>query len=150
MMKRDLIVFEHEKFELTGYDVWMTAGEIAGLFGVTIMKIRGIVSRMNKHLAVDMALLSKYELLENGYKDELFNLECIIAISYRLLTGLAVEFRHWTCDRTTSLQSYRFSANLHMIFCKSIIKYAQSDSFCKKMSNFVAEMTNHKRLWHTA
>ena len=36
MMKRDLIVFEHERFELTGYDVWMTAGEIASLFGVTI------------------------------------------------------------------------------------------------------------------
>ena len=76
MMKRDLIVFEHERFELTGYDVWMTAGEIAGLFGVTIMKVRGIVNRMNKHLAVNMDLLSKYELLENGYKDELFNLEC--------------------------------------------------------------------------
>ena len=101
MMKRDLIVFEHERFELTGYDVWMTAGEIACLFGVTIMKVRCIVSRMNKHLAVNMDLLSKYELLENGYKDELFNLECIIAISYHLHTGLAVEFRHWICDRTT-------------------------------------------------
>ena len=60
MMKRDLIVFEHERFERTGYDVWMTAGEIAGLFGVTIMKIRGIVSRMNKHLAVNLDLMSKY------------------------------------------------------------------------------------------
>ena len=101
MMKRDLIVFEHERFELMGYDVWMTAGEIASLFGVTIIKVRGIVNRMNKHLAVNMDLLSKYELLENGYKDELFNLECIIAISYHLRTGLAVEFRHWICDRTT-------------------------------------------------
>lgn len=41
MMKRDRIVFEHERFELTGYDVWMTAGEIACLFGVTIMKSAG-------------------------------------------------------------------------------------------------------------
>ena len=100
-MKRDLIVFEHERFELTGYDVWMTAGEIANIFEVTIMKVRGIVSRMNKHLAINMDMLSKYELLENGHKDELFNLECIIAISYHLRTGLAVEFRHWICDRTT-------------------------------------------------
>jgi hypothetical protein len=46
MMKRDLIVFEHERFELTGYDVWMTAGEIASLLGVTIMKVRGIINRM--------------------------------------------------------------------------------------------------------
>ena len=101
MMKRDLIVFEHERFELTGYDVWMTAGEIASLFGVTIMKVRGIVSRMRKDLAVNLYLLSKYELLENGYKDELFNLECIIAISYYIHTGLSVEFRHWICDRVT-------------------------------------------------
>lgn len=101
MMKRDLIVFEHERFELTGYDVWMTAGEIAGLFGVTIMKVRGIISRMRKHLTVNMDLLSKYELLESGYKDELFNLECIIAISYYIHTGLSVEFRHWICDRVT-------------------------------------------------
>ena len=100
-MKRDLIVFEHERFELTGYDVWMTAGEIASLFGVTIMKVRGIISRMSKHLAVNIALLSKYELLENGYKDELFNLEAIIAVSYHIDTGLAHEFRHWICDRTT-------------------------------------------------
>jgi len=101
MMKRDLIVFEHERFELTGYDVWMTAGEIAKLFGVTIMKVRGIVNRMHKNLAVNLDLLSKYELLENGYKDELFNLEAIIAVSYYIDTGLAHEFRHWICDRTT-------------------------------------------------
>ena len=101
MMKRDLIVFEHERFELTGYDVWMTAGEIASLFGVTIPKVRGFVKRMGKDLAVNMDLLSKYELLENGYKDELFSLECIIAISYYIHTGLSVEFRHWICDRVT-------------------------------------------------
>ena len=101
MMKRDLIIFEHERFELTGYDVWMTAGEIAELFGVTIMKIRGIVSRMRKNLSINIDMLSKYELLENGYKDELFNLECIIAISYFIHTGMSVEFRHWICDRVT-------------------------------------------------
>ena len=48
MMKRDLIVFEHERFELTGYDVWMTVGEIAGLFGVTIMKVRGIINMSSR------------------------------------------------------------------------------------------------------
>ena len=101
MMKRDLIMFEHERFELTGYDVWMTAGEIAKLFGVTIMKVRGIVGRMRKNLAVNLDLLSKYELLENGYKDNLYNLEVIIAVSYYIDTGLAHEFRHWICDRTT-------------------------------------------------
>ena len=101
MMKRDLIVFEHERFELTGYDVWMTAGEIARLLGVTIMKVRGIVSRMSKHLAVNMDMQSKYELLENGYKDDLYNLEIIIAVSYYIDTGLAHEFRLWICDRTT-------------------------------------------------
>jgi len=100
-MKRDLIVFEHERFELTGYDVWMTAGEIAKLFGVTIMKVRGNVSRMRKNLAVNMDMLNKYELLENGYKDDLYNLEAIIAVSYYIDTGLAHEFRHWICDRTT-------------------------------------------------
>ena len=100
-MKRDLIVFEHERFELTGYDIWMTAGEIASLFGVTIMKVRGIVSRMRKQLNVNLDLLSKYDLLENGYKDELFSLEAIIAISFYIDTGLAQDFRHWICDRTT-------------------------------------------------
>ena len=101
MMKRDLIVFEHERFELTGYDVWMTAGEIASLFGVTIMKVRGIVSRMRKQLTVNLDLLSKYDLLENGYKDELFSLDAIIAMTYYIDTGLAHEFRRWICDRIT-------------------------------------------------
>lgn len=101
MMKRDLVVFEHERFELTGYDVWMTAGEIAKLFGVTIMKVRGILHKMDKNLAVNMDMQSKYELLENGYKDDLYNLEVIIAVSYYIDTGLAHEFRHWICDRTT-------------------------------------------------
>ena len=101
MMKRDKVVFENEKFEVTGYDIWMTAGEIASLFGVTIMKVRGIINRMHRQLAVNLDLLSKYDLLENGYKDELYNLECIIAVSYYVDTGLAHEFRHWICDRTT-------------------------------------------------
>jgi len=101
MMKRDLIVFEHERFELTGYDIWMTAGEIASLFCVTIMKVRGIVNRMRKQLSVNLDLLCKYDLLGNGYKDELFSLEAIIAISFYIDTGLAQDFRHWICDRTT-------------------------------------------------
>ena len=99
MMKRDLIVFENEKFEVTGYDIWMTAGEIASLFGVTIMKVRGIVSRMRKQLTVNLDLLSKYDLLENGYKDELFSLEVIVAMTYYVDTGLAHEFRRWICER---------------------------------------------------
>ena len=101
MMKRDLIVFEHERFELTGYDIWMTAGEIASLFGVTIMKVCGIINRMRRQLAVNFDLLSKYDLLENGYKDEQYNLEAIIAISYHIHTGLASEFRRWICDKVT-------------------------------------------------
>lgn len=100
-MKRDLIVFEHERFELTGYDVWMTAGEIAKLFGVTIMKVRGIIRKIEKDLVVSMGLLSKYDLLESGYKGELFNLEAVIAISYYVHTGMSSEFRHWICDRVT-------------------------------------------------
>ena len=100
-MRRDLIVFEHERFELTGYDVWMTAGEIASLFRVTIMKVRGIVSRLRKDLAVNLNMDSKYEILENGYKDNQYNLEAIIAISMYIDTGLAHEFRHWICDRVT-------------------------------------------------
>ena len=88
-------------FELTGYDVWMTAGEIASLLGVTIMKVRGIINRMRRQLAVNLDLISKYDLLESGYKDELYNLECIIAISYHVHTGLASEFRRWICDRVT-------------------------------------------------
>ena len=100
-MKRDLIVFENEKFEATGYDIWMTAGEIASLLGVTIMKVRGIVNRMRKQLTVNLDLLSKYDLLENGYKDELFSLEVIVAMTYYVDTGLAHEFRRWICDRIT-------------------------------------------------
>ena len=101
MMKRDLIVFEHERFELTGYDVWMTAGEIASLFGVTIMKVRSIDSRMRRQLAFNLDLLSKYDLLENGYKDELFSMEAIVAMTYYIDTGLAHDFRRWICDRIT-------------------------------------------------
>ena len=54
MMKRDKVVFENEKFEVTGYDIWMTAGEIASLFGVTIMKVRSIINRMRKQLTVNL------------------------------------------------------------------------------------------------
>ena len=79
MMKRDKVVFENEKFEVTGYDILMTAGEIASLFGVTIMKVRSIINRMRKQLTVNLDMPSKYDLLESGYKDELYNLECIIA-----------------------------------------------------------------------
>ena len=35
------------------------------------------------------------------YKDDQYNLEAIIAVSYYIDTGLAYEFRHWICDRTT-------------------------------------------------
>lgn len=100
-MRRDLIVFEHERFELTGYDVWMTAGEIATLFCVTIMEVRSVIRRIERDMGFNVQVNSRYELLENGYKDDQYNLQAIIAISYYVKSGMAYEFRNWICDRIT-------------------------------------------------
>ena len=45
-MKRDIIIIEDKAVSVTGNDVWMTAGEIAGLFHTRKPTAHGICLTM--------------------------------------------------------------------------------------------------------
>ena len=55
-MKRDIIIIEDKTVSVTGNDVWMTAGEIAGLFHTGIPAVNAAIKSVLK-----ADVLSDYE-----------------------------------------------------------------------------------------
>ena len=47
-MKRDIIIIEDKAVSVTGNDVWMTAGEIAGLFHTSVPAVNAAIKAIRK------------------------------------------------------------------------------------------------------
>ena len=56
-MKRDIIIIEDKAVSVTGNDVWMTAGEIAGLFHTGVPAVNAAIKAILK-----ADVLSDYEV----------------------------------------------------------------------------------------
>ena len=94
-MKRGIITSNDTSFSVSDDDVWMTVGEIAELFYTTA----GVVNTSIKAI-LKMGVLKKYEVcrygrLENGHYADVYNLEMLIALSYRIDTGHSALFGKW-------------------------------------------------------
>ena len=52
-MKRDIIIIEDKSVSVTGNDVWMTAGEIAGLFHTGVPAVNAAIKAILKNGRVE-------------------------------------------------------------------------------------------------
>ena len=90
--------------------VWMTKNEIASLFNIYHYSVKANLKYLFKSNSFGDKEVKKEEtqILSNGQKCivEYFNLEVIIALSYRLDSYICILFRQWIAQQvSTSLKS---------------------------------------------
>ena len=65
-MKRDIIIIEDKAVSVTGNEIWMTAGEIAGLFHTGVPTVNAAIKAILKADVLSDYEVCRYIQLENG------------------------------------------------------------------------------------
>lgn len=94
-MKREIIKIEENTVHVTGSDIWMTITELAGMFDATVGAVNSAIKAIIKS-----DVLNDYEVctcvrLENGNSADVYNMEVVTALAFRLNTCPAAVFRKW-------------------------------------------------------
>ena len=98
-MKRDIIIIEDKTVSVTGNDVWMTAGEIAGLFHTGVPAVNAAIKAILKTDVLSDYEVCRYIQLENGLYADVYSLEIIIPVAFRLNTYCTHVFRRWLVEK---------------------------------------------------
>lgn len=75
--------------------IWMTAWEMSELFNVSVPAIQKEIRAIRKSGIYTDYEVCKYIRMDNGYSADIFSIDIIIAVSYRLNTFYAHSFREW-------------------------------------------------------
>lgn len=75
--------------------IWMTAWEMSELFNMSVPAIQKEIRAIRKSGVYTDYEVCKYIRMENGYSADIFSIDIIIAVSYRLNTFYAHSFREW-------------------------------------------------------
>lgn len=100
-MKKDIITISENQVAVTGSEVWMTATELAGLFGTTVGTVNGTIKAIIKSDVLNDYEVCHYMRLENGNGADVYNMEVITALAFRLKTYPAAVFRKWLVRKVT-------------------------------------------------
>lgn len=100
-MKREIIsIGENGKVHIPTPPIWMSACEIADLFSVFSGKVNGHIKSIFKE-----GLLRENEVMQTlsfkGGAVDLYNIEMITMLSFRISSPQAKSFRKWTIRRLT-------------------------------------------------
>lgn len=104
-MRRTIKTDEDGNIRIEGnprMEVWMTAWEIAELFNTTVSSIRKEIRALRKSGVLTDYEACKYIRMENGCSADIFNLDIIIAVAYRVNTFYAHAFRKWLKEKAVS------------------------------------------------
>jgi len=93
---------EDKAVSVTGNDVWMTAGEIAGLFHTGVPAVNAAIKAILKADVLSDYEVCRYIQLENGLYADVYSLEIIIPIAFRLNTYCTHVFRTWLVGKALS------------------------------------------------
>ena len=101
-MKRDIIIIDNKAVSVTGNDVWMAATEIAGLFHTTVPAVNAAIKAVRKSDVLNDYKVCRYMQLENGLYADVYALEIIIPVAFRLNTYNTHLFRTWLVGKALS------------------------------------------------
>lgn len=79
--------------------VWMTKFEIADLFGVFSCDIRKAIHIIYKNKELNECNTMKYIKQTDGISYDVYNLEMIVAIAFRICSKESILFRRFVMDR---------------------------------------------------
>ncbi len=89
----------NEMGNVTGSWIWMTAWEIAELFNVTASAVNNAIKAIRKSDVLNDYEVCRYVKLNNGLSADVYSLEIIIPVAFRLNTYHAHLFRRWLMDK---------------------------------------------------
>lgn len=98
-MKRGIITIDGHSVAVTGNEIWMTAWEIAELFNVTTSAVNNAIKAIRKSDVLNDYVVCRYIKLGNGLSADVYSLEIIIPVAFRLVTYHAHLFRRWLMER---------------------------------------------------
>ena len=84
--------------------VWMTKFEIADLFGVFSCDIRKMIHTIYKNKELGETYTMKYINQADGISYDLYNLEMIIAIAFRICSKESILFRRFIISEISTVK----------------------------------------------
>lgn len=118
-MRKTIIINENGMVALSGNseeEVWMTAWEIAGLFNVMTTAVNGAIKVIRKQDVLNDYEVCRYVQLENGLYADVYSLEIIIPIAFRLDTYYTHAFRSWLVGKALAKGNKQTS---YMVFMQN-------------------------------
>lgn len=106
-MKRGIIIIEDRTVSITGSEVWMTVVEIAELFHVGIPSVNAAIRAVLKSDVLNDYEVCRYIQLENGLHADVYSLEIIIPVAFRLNTYYTHVFRTWLVGKAISKEKWQ-------------------------------------------
>ncbi len=79
--------------------VWMTQFEIADLFGVFSCDVRKAIRSIYKDKELNEVETMKYVKQANGISYDVYSLEMVIAVAFRICSKGSIAFRRFVMDR---------------------------------------------------
>ena len=114
-MKRGIITIDGHSVAVTGNGIWMTAWEIAELFNVTTSSVNSVIRAIRKSDVLNDYEVCRYVKLDNGLSADVYSLEIIIPVAFRLNAYHAHLFRRWLTEKATAKERQ----NAYMVFVHS-------------------------------
>ena len=82
--------------------IWMTEAEIVKLFGTTAGAVHTGIKAIFKENILHDYDVCKCIRLDSGNSADVYNLEMVVALAFRLNTSPAAVFRKWLIQRATT------------------------------------------------
>jgi len=107
-MNTQITIRENGKVEIPTIPVWLSAFEIANLFECFVAKISSNIRSILKSEVLDERKVCYIRYYGNGNSVEQYNLEMIIALSFRIKSRNARFFRNWIMKKMTEIPQELF------------------------------------------
>lgn len=104
-MKREIITIDEYgglKMPTDTANIWMTEAELVELFGTTAGAVYAGIKAILKENALRDYEVRKCICLDSGNSADVYNLEIVVALAFRLNTYPASVFRKWLVKTATA------------------------------------------------
>lgn len=104
-MKREIITIDEYgtlNIPTDTVSVWMTEAELIGMFDATAGAVNSAIKAIIKSDALHDYDVCKCIRLDSGNSADVYNMEVVIALAFRLNTYPASVFRKWLVKRATA------------------------------------------------
>ena len=123
-MKRDKITIRENMVIVTGGTIWMTEKEIVELFGTTAGAVHTGIKTIFKENVLHDYDVCKCIRLDSGNSADVYNLEMVVALAFRIRSQGATKFREYIL-RTLGTVSKQPAINILMACTRKTSGYSR-------------------------